>query len=102
MQDRGGERALGKYMSLPTDKFALLDPELIQQLGKGSRFVLSVPRINVRRLCCVPLLPFRTFSLSIVSKAVQALSKRWTMLRSCSACGWSRSWRWRLWPRRAE
>ena len=55
MQDRGGERALGKYMSLPTDKFALLDPELIQQLGKGSRFVLSVPRINVRRLCCVPL-----------------------------------------------
>ncbi len=50
MQDRGGDRALAIYMSLPTDKFALLDPELIQQLGKGNRFVLSVPRINVRRL----------------------------------------------------
>ena len=50
-QDRGGDRALGKYMSLPTDKFALLDPELIQQLCKGNRYLLSVPRINVRRLC---------------------------------------------------
>lgn len=89
-------------MSLPTDKFALLDPELIQQLGKGNRFVLSVPRINVRRLCCVPLIPFGTFSLSILSKTVQALIEGWTVPRSCSACGWSRLWRWRLWPRRAE
>jgi len=48
-QDRGGERALGRYMSLPVDKFVLLDPQLIHALGgRRNRFLLSVPRINAR------------------------------------------------------
>ncbi|KAK9822984.1 hypothetical protein WJX81_000572 [Elliptochloris bilobata] len=55
VQDRGGDRALGKYMSLPVDKFALLDPELIHQLGKGNRFLLSVPRINLLSVWLEPL-----------------------------------------------
>jgi hypothetical protein len=47
-QDGGGERALGRYMSLPVDKFVLLDPQLIHPLGgRRNRFLLSVPRINV-------------------------------------------------------
>lgn len=46
LQDRGGDRALAKYMSLPVNKFALLDPNLIHP-GKGNRFLLQVPRINV-------------------------------------------------------
>ena len=46
VQDRGGDRALAKYMSLPVNKFALLDPSLIHP-GKGNRFLLQVPRINV-------------------------------------------------------
>ncbi len=82
-------------MSLPVNKFALLDPDLINP-GKGNRFLLRVPRINVRppRKCLSSVFAFRGLlptHLSASSMQRQRLSQvgivcLWT------ACSGSPKW----------
>jgi hypothetical protein len=47
LQDFGGDVSLHRYMTLPIEQYFVLDPSQIRFLG-GDRFLLLVPRINVR------------------------------------------------------
>jgi hypothetical protein len=51
-----GYEPLDAYMLLPVEQYFVLDPKQIAHLG-GNRFVLFVPRINVRALARVQPTP---------------------------------------------